>query len=359
MQERTTSGIGAVSQTTAHRRARRRGSVAGAVFGGLLAVAWLGFAAEDGGEKAPGSQFLRFVETGSGEGRLETSVVRYRRADGVEVDLIAAVHVGDGAYYRELQRRFTSYDALLYEMIKDEGVEIDPSRRSDSLLSTFQRGLKGMLELEFQLDAIDYSAKNFVHADMDPATFLRLQREKGESVLSLMFAATVEEWRRQLEGKGSQLTGFHLLAAFLSRDRAHALKYLLAREFEGIEDSLAGVDRGADGEGSVLLSGRNRVAIRVMEREIGRGRRRLGIFYGAGHMTDLEKRLYREGFRRDGQSWLTAWDVERRTRAGDGTDGGAKGKGSEAPPGESGEAGGAPGAGGRKVRVSLEPEPAR
>ena len=36
-------------------------------------------------------------------------------------------------------------------------------------------------ELDFQLDAIDYSAKNFVHADLDAETFRKMQEQRGET----------------------------------------------------------------------------------------------------------------------------------------------------------------------------------
>ena len=34
---------------------------------------------------------------------------------------------------------------------------------------------KRTLDLEFQLDAIDYEAKNFIHADLDAETFQQMQ----------------------------------------------------------------------------------------------------------------------------------------------------------------------------------------
>jgi hypothetical protein len=253
---------------------------------------------------------------------LETAIVTYRRKDAIEASLIAAVHVGDKAYYEKLQKKFETYDALLYEMIKDRDADVSSRVESDSILSMFQRGMKNVLELEFQLDAIDYSRANFVHADMDPETFFGLMEKKGESLISIMLQAMLEQWKRELEGKGSQLNGFQILAAFTSPDRARSLKLLLAKEFGRIEEMMAGFDRGADGKGSVLLSGRNEVAIDVLRKEIRKGRKKLAIFYGAGHMPDLEKRLRALGFHKTSQKWLVAWDL-RQTRAKE-PDGSAK-----------------------------------
>jgi len=54
-------------------------------------------------------------------------------------------------------------------------------------VSFIQQALKDVLELDYQLDAIDYSARNFVHADLTYEEFERLQTERGESIFMLIF----------------------------------------------------------------------------------------------------------------------------------------------------------------------------
>lgn len=267
------------------------------------------------------SDFLRFVKSRPGEGRLETANVTYRREDGVEVTLVAAVHVADRAYYKKLQALFATYDALLYEMIKPKGVEPKPRPDSGGLLGAFQRGLRDVLDLEFQLDAINYRKDNFVHADLDPETFFRLQRERGESFVSLMLKAMLASYKAQAEGKGSNLSLFQLIAAFASDDSARALKYLLAQELENVELLMAGFEKGNEGKGSVIVGERNKQAIKVLRKEMARGRKTIGIFYGAAHMPDFEQRLLSElGFKKTGQSWVAAWDVRRKSDADEATD---------------------------------------
>ena len=44
-----------------------------------------------------------------------------------------------------------------------------------------------------------------------------------------------------------------------------------------------------------------------------KGRKKLGIFYGAAHMPDMEKRLQKMGFAQVGKPrWLVAWDIGSR-----------------------------------------------
>ena len=109
----------------------------------------------------------------------------------------------------------------------------------NELLRIVDTGLtmKYMLELEFQLDAIDYSRDDFVHADMDPATFARVMRERGESIWTLMMDFLQQELARAQNGEPSRgLSMAELAAAFASPDRARHLKLLLAAQFHEIED---------------------------------------------------------------------------------------------------------------------------
>ena len=66
-------------------------------------------------------------------------------------------------------------------------------------------------------------------------------------------------------------------------------------------------------DGSTIIGQRNRKALDVLRRELAKGKKRIGIFYGAGHLPDMEERLA-EGFGLypDIKSikWLTAWDMQ-------------------------------------------------
>ncbi len=256
-----------------------------------------------------GSTFFRFVDLGQNKGRLQTAITHYTNEEGVAVSLIGVVHIGDAKYYKNLQAIFKDYDALLYEMVKPADDSSAPGKQTTSSVSSIQRGMKRLLELEFQLDALDYDQENFVHADMDVDTFFRVQDERGESMLSLMFQSMMQQWSQQMKGKGPRMNHFQLLAALLNPDRARALKYLLAQEMEAIESMVAGLDGSDGGKGSVILTERNKVAFEVLEREIKDGKLKLGVFYGAAHLPDMERRLFDMGYHLKSTDWLTAWDI--------------------------------------------------
>jgi hypothetical protein len=264
-----------------------------------------------------GSDFARVTELGNDELLFEVGVPVYRDPKGREVTLVSAVHVADAAHYQKLNELFKDFDAVLYELVGPEGARPQKGQE-DSLLSLLQRALKNGLELEFQLDGIDYSVPNFVHADLDAETFARLMKERGESLLILMLRAMsvqLSKLREQAEGEpGAQapqlMPSVHdMVRAFRNQEGRHLLRVNFARTLEDLEGMAAGFG-GKDG--SVLVEGRNQRAIEVLERELKAGRRRLAIYYGAAHMPDMEKRLLALGFTKTGEQWLVAWDVHKR-----------------------------------------------
>jgi len=249
-------------------------------------------------------EFLRFVDDANGGGKLQTAIVTYRNAGGVTVHLVAAVHIADQSYYDQLNKTFKSYDAVLYEMVKpkDMAPPQPGEERSTSMISVIQRFMKDTLDLKFQLDAIDYQAPNFVHADLDAEAFQKMEEERGESIWTLMLQQMLKQMMNPPANQPDIGVG-DLLNALTSPDRARQLKLLLGRQFGDIEAQMSGF------AGTVLITERNKACFKVLDREIKDGKRNLAIFFGAGHMDDMQKRLLSRGFHETDSKWLTAWNM--------------------------------------------------
>jgi hypothetical protein len=282
----------------------------------MLLVPMLANAPAWGAEKgaAAGAQepqkFLRFVEERDG-GRLETAVATYKNDKGQVVHLVAAVHIADTGYFAALNKVFEGYDALLYEMVKpkDMGAPGAAGERANGvgLVHIIQKGLKMFLDLDYQLDGIDYTKKNFVHADLTAEEFNRMQDERGESIFGLMLQQMMKELMKGDAGAAQDIDPMALLGALSSEDSARQLKLLLARQFEHMDEMVAGLEGP---NGSVLVTERNKAAIKVLKEQLAAGKKNLGIFYGAAHMKDMEQRLMDEGFKRTGVEWRVAWDMK-------------------------------------------------
>ena len=279
----------------------------------VMATASLLRAAEPTTQPVPES-FMRFVDDNRGGGALQTADVRFQNAAGVTVDLIAAVHIGEKSYYDTLNQDFARYDAVLYELVKSKDVPPPgpgDAAKSDNPIGQFQRFLKNALDLDFQLDDIDYTAANFVHADLDKETFERMQQERGETFEQLMLRQLLKSFSQpppaNQQDDGDSL---HDLVKILTRpDMERQIKVVIARQLGQMDLSAMGLDGPG---GSVIVTERNKAALKVLADSIAAGKKKMAIFYGAAHMPDMAKRLGEMGFSPQTTRWNLAWDLTIR-----------------------------------------------
>ena len=254
--------------------------------------------------------FGRYINDGE-QHALQMPIVKYTDSQGRSVDLVAAVHIGDAAYFATLNDKFKSYDAVLYEAVMPENAPIKKNQDmiDQSPLTMMQRGMKNALNLTFQLDEVDYEAKNLVHADMSPSEMSKSMENKGESMLTMM----IKLWRagvvQQLKG-GAGMTNGGLLMAMLSGDPSYELKVLMAKDMASMDETL-GMIEGQ--EGSTLITERNKKAFQVLRREmLSTKNKRLAVFYGAGHLKDMSQRLINNfDMKPVSIEWIDAWDLTK------------------------------------------------
>lgn len=243
---------------------------------------------------------------------METSITRYETTNAagepVVVDLIGVVHIGEKAYYEQLNQHFEQYDGLLYELVAPEGTRIPEGGRSPgegmNPLAAMQLGMKSMLELEFQLEHINYNRENFIHADMSPDEFLESMQKNDESFGKMFLKAIGTSLASE---NRPQVNNGDLLAAMFSKNPSLKLRRAMAQQMRDMEGGMA-IFEGR--EGSTIINHRNAKALEVMKREMANGKKKLAIFYGAGHLPDMERRLMSDfQMKRGGQFWLEAWKL--------------------------------------------------
>ncbi len=267
-------------------------------------------------KKASETKFLRVQRDANGSPvSLDTAIVRYVPAGdehpGLSVDLVAAIHVGDATYYEKLNKRFRKYDVLLYELVAPEGTRIPKggggaARRS--AVGAMQGGMTTVLGLAFQLEAIDYTKENFVHADMSPEEFSQSMKDRGDSFMKMFFRMMGQAMAQQNRDPAGN-SDLRLLMALFAKDRELRLKRILAEQFENLEDTMQALEGP---EGSTIIAERNKRALSVLAEQIKAGKKQIGIFYGAGHLTGMEEKLLAEfGLRRAKVRWVEAWDLRQ------------------------------------------------
>jgi len=262
------------------------------------------------------ARFMRFVDDGHSGGRFETAVVTFKNKDGVTVRLVGAIHIGEKAYYQALNKSFENDDAVLYELVKpkDGGIP-QPGQKAGSIISQVQHLMKDVLNLDFQLDDIDYSRPNFVHADMDAETFAKLQQERGETFEMLMIKQIMKAFTggddkaKHEEVVDPEKVVDTVIEMFTRPDMERQIKVAFAKQLDQMEDTALGLDNP---NGSVILTERNKVAMKVLENTIATGKKKISIFYGAAHMPDMATRVKEMGFTPTSVQWNTAWDLTIR-----------------------------------------------
>ena len=287
---------------------------------GLAAMAVRTSQAADNAAK---SKYLRVVHDMQDRTiALETAIVSFGpgkagtmypwSAANVQVDLVAAVHIADKSYYQELNKRFASYDVVLYELVAPEGTRIPKGGRKDkrggNMLSAVQLGMKDLLKLEFQLDQVDYTRKNLIHADLSPEQFVKSMRDRKEGFSDIFTRLLAYALAKQAQGgDGGEM---QLLLALFDKDRSLALKRAMADQFEEMEGMTAVLEGP---KGSTLIGERNKRALEVLKKQLAAGKKKIAIFYGAGHMADMEKRLRADfSLKPQRTQWLQAWDMKSR-----------------------------------------------
>ena len=249
------------------------------------------------------------------QGELKTAITTYRNESGVLLDLVAAVHIADSEYFAELNQYFNGRDAVLYELVADPDVRPSPNlvQSSSSSVGFVQQMLANFLDVSFQLEHIDYTPQNFIHADLDPASLAEIMQAKGENFLSMFISLALAEMaNQQLESAtGGSNSAFNLVSiidAFSATDQRSAFKTLFAEELARSGGILTDPNLGSQ---LTILGDRNQVALQVLRDTLGdSARRRLSIFYGAAHMPGIELEIVETfGFTRVSQRWLTAWAI--------------------------------------------------
>ena len=150
-----------------------------------------------------------------------------------------------------------------------------------------------------------------MHADLTPQQLFDSMDKRGESGKQMIFQILQESL-----GSSSDIDPVDALALNVALprimlkgaspgDRA-LLRRVFAQSFQKMEKVTAAL---SGPNGSTLINVRNQQALKVMGREFQRGRKRLAIFYGAGHMVDLESQLKKLGFQPESVRYLKAWDL--------------------------------------------------
>ncbi|MDA1221435.1 MAG: serine hydrolase [Planctomycetota bacterium] len=251
---------------------------------------------------APGERpntYVRWVRDGDDQG-LETGTARWHHADSdTTVFLVGVVHIADRPYFGQLQRFLDSCDLVLFEGVGRGAATDEDLARLDTMMQ-MQLSLRGALGLDFQKDCVEYDRSFWRNSDVPIDEVLAELESRG---------ASLPTDNPLLAGLTKMVLG--IAASGGERDPTYrdSLKSrvgpILAKADEIMSRPAMSGMRGA------ILEHRNAHVVTDLEREFAGGPRgrRIAVFYGAGHLPDLDDRLEALGLRFEGAAWHRAWDI--------------------------------------------------
>lgn len=274
-------------------------------------------------ERPRAGQFLRYRAPDRNGGGLDVAITEYEASDGgPTVVLIGVVHVADAPYFVSINEALAGCDIVLWEGVKPAGMSASKwqarSHNQDRDGSGLQRQLATWFGFVFQLDAIDYAGPKFVHADMSLEDFVAAGG--GDFIDISDFSGESDEFepddaatdRERLPGEVNETWEAVIAFGEFAMSKPSPLRSLARRMFA---ETMGSADLGntldmLPGLSELLLEKRNAVVIEKLEDLLPTSQGRIGIFYGAAHMTGLEAELTgRLGYRRTTARWLRAWAV--------------------------------------------------
>jgi hypothetical protein len=260
------------------------------------------------------------------------------RHRGPAIWLAGVMHVGEPDYYRALQRFLDTQTVVLYEGINPEShphhvhEATAPSTPAPAPAAapsgtntgySMQSTLAQSLGLVFQLEAIDYDRTNFLNSDLSIAQIQRIMAGNRPATAPGQKGggnATFDTLMQIMDGSsflGSLFKiGMQIIATSPKMQAVAKLTMIEAiGRLKGDMSDVQGLPPDWKELIKVLIQARNKNLMGDLKAELKKTPRSgsIAVFYGAGHMDDLEKRVTGDlHYRPADETWLTAISVDMR-----------------------------------------------
>lgn len=228
------------------------------------------------------------------DGALQIASKTFVASAKPKVTLLGAVHIGEKSYYQQLQKQLDNADVVLFEGIGTDAEIKEIKKKCPEMKSKgggHEENAK-LLKLECQTKNIRKQS-HFVHADMSMDELLDHKGiEMGKPLCERLRSSKPKVKSSATPPKGEAEKMRNTVALSLIKDMSHE------REFARQEHIL-------------ILFKRNKLVMETLKTELPKYKegQEVIIFYGAGHMPDLELSLQDMGYSLDASSWISAFSL--------------------------------------------------
>jgi hypothetical protein len=285
---------------------------------------------------APPAPYIRVANPDEDTSSLQIAA---RRLDppkrrGAMVWLVAVSHIGEPRYYEEIQQLLDAQELVLFEGVGGvpeptvESTNPDAPEKSDHL----QSNLAAALGLIFQFDGIEYDRAHFQNSDL---TIRELQSlvmggtsttqpgaggasaATGDGAAGAGAEAEFGQLMELMEGTSimGMLVNVGLNLVARSPSLQAVMRLVMVESLGNLKGDIAQLQSlppQLQRLVEVIIQERNKTVMTDLESALTAANppRTIAVFYGAGHMADLERRLREElGYRPGEDRWFTAFSA--------------------------------------------------
>ena len=285
--------------------------------------------------------YTRIVNSDTNTVQLQIAIRKFvpEHHRGPAIWLVGTAHIAESNYYHTVQDYLDARTVVLYE-----GINADAHKRhleKSGVVKTnavpeaeahgtnegfsMQSALAQSLGLVFQLDAIDYDRTNFVNSDLSVLQIERLMIGDSNAVPVAAgepgrSSPTFDALLQVMDGSsflgGLLKLGVKFIGANPSLQALTRLMFIDAiGNIKGDFSEMRGLPPDMQHLLKVLIEARNQNVVDDLKAEIKLVPHSgsIAVFYGTGHMDNMEKSITRQlHYRPDGDIWLTAFSVDLR-----------------------------------------------
>lgn len=277
--------------------------------------------------------YTRIANPDTNTTQLQIALRKFVPAQGTgpAVWLAAVMHVGEPKYYQQLQTFLAKQTVVLYEGVNPEAHPHHVQEATDDVPRTAEPGtnetyslqsaLARSLGLVFQLEAIDYDRSNFLNSDLSIEQIQHIMAgghfaAAGQPSTNLTFDVLLQI----MDGSsflGSLVkTALHFVAGNMQVQAVAKLTLIEAiGRLKGNLAEMQGLPPDWQELIQVLIEARDQNLVNDLKSELQQvpASGSIAVFYGAGHMDDLETRVtHALHYKPADEIWLPAFSVDLR-----------------------------------------------
>ena len=276
--------------------------------------------------------YIRVHKTEEGEVQLQVVIREFEPTEKSPkgaplLSLVGVAHIGDKAYFKKIQTYLAGPEAVLFEGVgfyatREERRQRKPGAggsKSKDFEGSAQHKMADSLGLSFQPLEMDYDKENFYNSDLSMTEFMEYFQPGGKN--SIITGDPEEDKEAQqfmavLAGSSIAANiAQGILKFFGQSPKLQGISRLVLIETLGaVGNDLAQAGAVPDSMSKLMkliINRRNRVVLQDLKVFLRRKDiDHLAIFYGAGHMPDLEARIIKNhGYKPARDKWLTCFSV--------------------------------------------------